>query len=89
MRYMIVDNMNVIDEIFFFFFTHSKYYISHITHNNQTHLGMTEFVKHGAYIMTMDTVNTMNTFISYHLIWTILLQTPNQLQREILYYNHS
>ena len=27
--------------------------------------------------MTMVTVNTMNTFINYHLIWTILLQTPN------------
>ena len=27
--------------------------------------------------MTMDTVNTTNTVISYHLIWTIWLQTQN------------
>ena len=46
--------------------------------------------------MTMDTVNTMNTFISYHIIWTIWSQTPNlcytlyvcilQLSDEILIY---
>ena len=31
-----------------FFLTHTIYHISHITHNNQTLLGMTAFVKHGA-----------------------------------------
>ena len=34
--------------IFFYYLTHTIYHISHITHNNQTLLGMTEFVKHGA-----------------------------------------
>ena len=33
---------------YFFYLTHTIYHISHITHNNQTLLGRTEFVKHGA-----------------------------------------
>ena len=30
-----------------FYLTHTTYHISHISHNTQTLLGMTEFVKHG------------------------------------------